>query len=172
MIFGLSYGLILALFGSALCLFTCTTPPDYNDIPEIEFVGTSKTRLNQQGLNALYGKDSLLIFINFTDGDGDLDETGVVQLIDQRDTNLVTEYQLPKIEQQGAANGISGEMSIVIFAPCCIIPPNGQIPQNGCDYTNPFLQALDSVAYRLRLRDHAGHWSNTVLTTPIELKCK
>lgn len=148
----------------------CVKPPDYPKEPVIEFVGLSKNILQQ-------GKaigDSLSIKFSYTDGDGDLgypkpDPTASVFVRDDRDSFSKFEYQLPYVEPQGAGNGISGEISIVLPTSCCIyVTPEFQ--KLACDLV-PLDFQYDTLFYFISIRDRAGHMSNEIKAGPILLKC-
>ncbi len=157
--------LLTALVG---CVWQCVRPPDYPIEPLIEFISLSKNTLKQTPL----GQDSILITIGFTDGDGDLgfknDEPSIF-ITDGRDSFVKPPYRIPYIDQQGAGNGISGEISILLPTTCCI-------------YTDPLTGfrlscenvpvKFDSVFYYIRIRDRAGHFSNQITTPKIQLICR
>ena len=162
--------LLLLLFALLANQF-CVKPPDYPKEPVIEFTGLSKTVL-QQGKSK---GDSLSITFSYTDGDGDLgfpktDATTSVFVRDDRDSFSKFEYQLPYVEPQGASNGISGEISIVVPTSCCIFVTNeGQ--KLACDLVpNDFL--YDTLYYFIKIRDRAGHMSNEIKAGPITPKCQ
>lgn len=157
---------------AALTVFQyCVKPPDYPNEPVITFKNLSK---NSQKQSAIDDTDTLLVTLTFTDGDGDLgsaDKANDISVIDTRDLSGDT-LSLPLIEQQGAGNGISGEISFVLPPTCCIPPPLNGIPLPPCDpsVAPDFLR--DTVIYKVRIRDRAGHLSNEVLLPPITLICK
>lgn len=115
-----------------------------------------------------FNTDSLLITIHFTDGDGDIGtEEGTFDLFitDTRDNFMPPAYRLPKVPEQGTGNGISGEISFVLFTTCCFFP-DGQDP---CT-VNP-TYPTDTISYLIYIRDRAGHTSNMIETPPIVLLC-
>ena len=143
----------------------CVKPPDYPDEPVITFESLSKNTL----LQSAFGPDSVIITFGFTDGDGDLgftDDQESILIVDGRDTFQKPSYRIPYIEQQGAGNGISGSISIVVPTTCCIYSPQF-IP---CDTLAP--QTLDTVFYYIKIKDRAGHLSNEIMTDPITLICR
>lgn len=148
----------------------CVKPPDYPKEPVIEFMGVSKNIL-QQGKSI---GDSLNINFSYTDGDGDLgfpqnDATTSVFVRDDRDSFTKFEYQLPYVEPQGASNGISGEISIVVPTSCCIfVTPEGQ--KLACDLVPDDFE-YDTLYYFIKIRDRAGHMSNEIKAGPIALRC-
>ncbi len=146
----------------------CVKPPDYPNEPVITFERLSKTTMFQSS----FGQDSVVITFSFTDGDGDLgfkdDAEESIFIVDGRDSFQKPSYRIPLIEQQGAGNGISGEISIVVPTTCCIYPPPLLLP---CDTLNA-PQQLDTVFYLIKIKDRAGHFSNEIQTAPITLICK
>jgi hypothetical protein len=147
---------------------SCVQPPNYPIEPVIEFLSLSKDTIWQ----TRFGPDSVVITFSFTDGDGDLgfsDSTAGIFIVDGRDTFEKPSYRIPYIEQQGAGNGISGEISIVLPTTCCIYPPNTRPP---CDTTANAPQLFDTVFYLISIKDRAGRLSNEIATAPIFLRCK
>jgi len=64
---------VLVLFGITLLLSSCWNEPDFSDTPKIEFLGLSPfKRLPSRGGVGGGERDSVVISLNFTDGDGDL----------------------------------------------------------------------------------------------------
>jgi hypothetical protein len=148
----------------------CVKPPDYPKTPVIEFIGLSKQEL-QQGMSK---GDSLTISLSYTDGDGDLgfpdtDPTASVFVRDDRDSFTKFQYQLPYVDPQGAGNGISGEISIVLPTSCCIfVTDEGQ--KLACDLV-PASFLYDTLYYFVKIRDRAGNESNEIKAGPITLRC-
>ena len=116
------------------------------------------------------GSDSLQITFNFTDGDGDLGSNGEpnIYIKDGRDGFENPSYQIPYIEQQGAGNGISGAITILVPNTCCIYVSPAQ-DTTACEYV-PIL--YDTLTYLISIKDRAGHESNQIETPPIGLICK
>ena len=159
--------LLLCLAGLGILPF-CVQPPDYPDEPVIEFKNQSKSQMFQ----SKFGQDSVTITFTFTDGDGDLgftDDQESIFITDGRDSFAKPSYRIPYIEQQGAGNGISGEISIVVPTTCCIYPGTGIPP---CDTSANAPQMRDTVFYYLQIKDRAGHLSNQIQTDPITLICR
>lgn len=157
----------VALIG-ALGLFQfCVKPPDYPKEPVITFESLSKDVMYQSS----FGPDSVVITFGFTDGDGDLgfkDDQESIFIVDGRDSFQKPSYRIPYIEQQGAGNGISGSISIVVPTTCCIYP----FPLPPCDTSSNAPQQLDTVFYLIKIKDRAGHLSNEIKTGPITLICR
>ncbi len=157
----------LLFFAFLLSLFQgCISSPNFPDEPVIEFKSLSKTTMKQTPL----GADSILIAFNFTDDDGDLgsDDEPNIYIKDGRDGFEIPSYQIPYIEKQGAGNGISGTIKILIPNTCCIyISPTQDTTT--CQYVPVF---YDTLTYLISIKDRAGHLSNQIETPPIGLICK
>ena len=115
-------------------------------------------------------EDSLTVRFRFEDGDGDIgresqESENNVFFIDERTGTLDNTFGIPAIPQEGAGNGVEGEVKIVLFSTCCIYT-TGEDP---C-IPNPAIP-FDTIQYRIYIVDQAGHHSNEILTTPIILKC-
>ncbi|MCO6485669.1 MAG: hypothetical protein J5I41_07815 [Saprospiraceae bacterium] len=157
-------GLAGFILAASIVLAGCLRPPEYPVEPVIEFRQLSRDWMSQDQFNT----DSLLITIHFTDGDGDIGtEEGTFDLFitDTRDNFMPPAYRLPKVPEQGTGNGISGEISFVLFTTCCFFP-DGQDP---CT-VNP-TYPTDTISYLIYIRDRAGHTSNVIETPPIVLLC-
>lgn len=158
----------------------CIQPPDYPDAPVIEFVGFNQPSISQ-GLRPT-DIDSLVVIFSFTDGDGDLgneadarDEDGRplfdVFMTDSRTGNVIEQNRIPFIPEQGAGNGISGEVSITISnvtaSFCCLYDDkDGSDP---CTINNIFTR--DTFYYSIQILDRAGNESNIIDTAPIIIEC-
>lgn len=152
-----------------VCLQFCVKPPDYPDEPVIAFQSLSKNSIRQSSL----GADSVVITFAYTDGDGDLgftDTSSSIFIVDGRDSFQKPSYRIPSVGTQGAGNGISGEISIVVPNTCCIYPISSGVPP--CDASNFAPQATDTVFYFIKIQDRSGHMSNEIRTEPIILQCK
>jgi hypothetical protein len=157
-------GLLLFL---AISVWGCLDAPNYPDIPYIEFIGISKDTLKQ----GIFQEDSLIVLFKFQDGDGDIGRTDQsdendVFFIDERTGVLDNTFGIPGIPQEGAGNGVEGEVKILLFSTCCLY--NDGI-HDACT-VNPDVP-FDTVQYRIYMMDHAGHKSNEILTSPIILRC-
>ncbi len=163
--------LLTAAILLALSAQFCIKPPNYPDTPEISFTGLSKSVM-QQGRSE---GDSVIISFSYTDGDGDLgypksDTTTSILVKDNRDSFVKFRYKLPYVDPQGAGNGISGQVSIVIPTSCCIFETPEGI-KLACENVPPsFL--YDTLYYFIRIRDRAGNISNEIKAGPIGLKCQ
>lgn len=163
---------LLALIAACFSISKCAFSPDYSPVPELTFTGMSKNVMNQ----GLYGSDSLEIYVDFKDGDGDIG-LGVSQintnifLIDSRTDTIYDEYKIPVIPEQGANNGVEGSMIIKVFNTCCIYPRNLGGP---CDTTASVINEIpiNELSLGIYMIDRAGNKSNVINTTPITLRCK
>ena len=150
----------------ALVVFSCLNAPDYPDTPFIEFISLSKDTLRQ----GQFLEDSLRVRFRFEDGDGDIgranqDDENNVFFIDERTGTTEYTFGIPAIPQEGAGNGVEGEVKIILFNTCCIY-------EDGTDPCVPnFNVPYDTVQYRIYIVDQAGHRSNDIFTPPIILKC-
>jgi hypothetical protein len=138
----------------------CLRPPDYPIIPKIGFVRMSKNTMKQgDGLN-----DSLRLILSFEDGDGDIGSSDSINvfLYDTRQPNASPEIaRMPFVPEAGAKNGISGEISLLVYTTCCLPTCN-----------SPLNKAMDSLYFDVFIKDRAGNKSNVVRTPLIGLKCK
>lgn len=151
----------------SLLILACATPPDYPDEPVITFERLSKDTLRQSDLNT----DSLFLTFSYTDGDGDLgftdaDTNQSIFVIDSRTGFIQDRYKLPEIPDQGTANGIFGEVKILLYTTCCLFPQG--IPP--C--SSPPAFPTDTVTFEVYMVDRAGNHSNTITTPPITLLCR
>lgn len=159
---------ILALIASAAALQFCVKPPDYPKEPVIEFLNMSKNTMLQTPL----GADTVLVTISFTDGDGDLgfeEASESILIKDGRDGVSRPSLSIPYIEQQGAGNGISGEITFELTSTCCIFVDPATGFKRACADVP---MATDSVFYRISIKDRAGNVSNEITTPSIRLICK
>jgi hypothetical protein len=153
--------LLYVLLASTIIGFTmCLRPPDYPIIPHISFVRMSKNSIKQGNGPS----DSLRLFFNFEDGDGDIGSNDSLNifLTDTRQSNAAPEpFRMPFVPEQGAKNGISGEISLLVYTTCCL-------PTCG----SPLNKAMDSLFFDVYIKDRSGNKSNVVRTPYIGLRCK
>ena len=145
---------------------SCINPPDFSDVPKIEFVGMSKDTI----LQGVFQQDSLFVLFKFEDGDGDLGrsanaEENNVFFIDTRTGELDNSFGIPFIPQLGSSNGIEGEVQILLFSTCCLFE-SGQDP---C--TASSIEPYDFLQYEIYIVDRAGNESNHITTDTITLVC-
>ena len=152
--------LIALLLLSVIGFATCIRPPDYPIIPNIGFLRMSKNTMKQGDGSS----DSLRLVLSFEDGDGDIGSNDSINvfLYDSRQPTGTPEIaRMPFVPEQGAKNGISGEISLLVYTTCCL--PTCNSPQN---------KAVDSLFFDVFIKDRAGNKSNVVRTPLIALRCK
>jgi hypothetical protein len=112
------------------------------------------------------GEDFTQVTLGFSDGDGDLGAEEELNLffVDMRDS-FETEFGIPFIPEEGAGNGITGEIQVRLPTSCCIFP-NEQPP---CTPSQLF--PTDTVIYEVYLKDRAENLSNRITLPPITLLC-
>lgn len=161
----LCFGALLAGF---LCT-SCTQPPDYANVPEINFLSFSQPSIAQGTPTA--PNDTLGVTFSFTDGDGDLgseNDSLDVFFTDSRD-GFINTFKLPFIPEQGSGNGISGDVTVKIinkpFNICCANLVTGE----ACKPNVP--GPTDTLSFVIRIRDRAGNWSNETRTSTLTLLC-
>lgn len=149
----IKWGLIV--FALSALFAACTNPPDFSEVPEIEFISINKTLIHEQS-------DSVNLIFSFKDGDGDL---GVNQS-DTSTNTFITDlrsgknpftytYRLPYISSKGSIKAISGQISINIPGVTCV--PG---------------KTIDTVLYRIQIKDRAGHYSNIIESEKIVVICE
>ena len=159
-------------------LYSCVKAPSYSIIPHIEFVSVSSSFIPN-------GKTDTITF-SFTDGDGDIAHAGSDQntplpaccsdtcsypsnfnifLIDNRGNKCIYYFQSPDLRPAGKYKDISGNMQVLqaIYTSKCFACASDCKTQNN--------YALDTVIYSIVIRDLAGHFSDTIQTTPILTSC-
>ncbi len=161
------------LFLSCLILITigaisCINSPNYSDTPTLEYVGLSNLQMSQQPLNS----DTTVVSLKFTDGDGDIGfGTGTagenIFVIDNRTGEFYDRFRIPAIPEQGANNGVSGTINMVLLNTCCIFPPQDSIP--ACE--SPSQYPDNDLSFTIYMEDRAGNKSNEVQTGVIKLMC-
>jgi len=145
-----------------LGIWSCTSPSEFSDTPEIDFIGFSKSTLLQGSQN----QDTVILRISFRDGDGDIGDRQAVN-IEVKDLRLENSipfgFLIPEIPEQGAENGISGTMDIQIFSVCCF---------QGAISCQPFPDMPeDELSFSVQITDNAGNKSNTIETEALRLLC-
>lgn len=158
-----SFRILLYLLVFSLIGFSCVQESNFSEIPTIEFLGQSKTILNQ----GAFMEDSLFIQFSFTDGDGDIgDQDSINIFLTDTRQNFTTTYRIPEIPNASSSPAIEGTVTLLLFTTCCIYPDNTQAP---C--TPSTSMPMDEVTYTLEIRDRAGNVSNSISLQPITLMC-
>lgn len=158
----------LAFFIVLGSILSCIRPPDYSDVPALEFRSVSKTAIKQGLVNV----DSFVLVLFFTDGDGDFGSDATsnelnIFMKDNRTGEVFRDFKAPLVPTQGANNGISGTISVLISSTCCIYPPSSGIPPCSVDSSFP----SNDLTLDIYIKDRAGNQSNTVTTSVIKLMC-
>ena len=117
---GSKIGLLLLL---TIAGWQCLEAPNYPDEPYIEFLSLSKDTMDQ----GIFQQDSLIVRFRFEDGDGDIGRTDAdpennIFFIDERTGTLDNTFGIPTIPEDGAGNGVEGEVRIVLFPHAVYIP--------------------------------------------------
>lgn len=145
----------------------CYKKKELSDIPEIRLAGMNKTGM-QQGY---FKEDSMEIYIQILDGDGDLGylgdtaESSTVFMVDSRTGNIAEQFSFPAIPDDKIQKGLDAELRILTYTTCCLFPDN--LPP--CSVQTAF--PTDSFRYDIWLVDRAGNKSNTISTPMIRLFC-
>jgi hypothetical protein len=157
---------LLFLLPMVFLAAACVNPPEFPNEPVITFEALNKAQIYQFTNGPL---DSLQIHFSFTDGDGDLSQTGSdsidVFLTDSR-LGLQTPFRLPMIPPEGTGNGISGDIFINLINTtgiCCIF--NNRLCAEEPTYP------IDTLSYTIQIKDRAGNFSNIIRTDVIEILC-
>ena len=150
-----------------LAFSACVRPPEYPIEPQLSVPKGALSKNSILQGSGLGVRDSLFLFLDFTDGDGDIGfqkSDSTLFIIDTRDKTRINDAQgLPYVPEQGAGNGISGTLRIRLLGTCCkSLRP--------CEPTP--LQPRDTVVYEIYIKDRAGHESNHVKAPPITLLCQ
>lgn len=159
------YAIFLLFF---LLLLSCYRREEISVEPSLEFLYLDKDSI-QQGFAQ---EDSLTIYLHLKDGDGDIgfsNTDSVVNSIyirDLRTGNISEQFNIPKIPQNIAVNGIEAEIELKLYTTCCLFPNN--IPP--CSVVNDYPR--DTLIYEITIEDRAGHISEPIQTVPIILLCQ
>ncbi|MEN0047377.1 MAG: hypothetical protein AAF806_09995 [Bacteroidota bacterium] len=163
----------LLLFGFILFMASCIQPPEFSNIPEIEYVGINKKQVVQgSGAN----QDTLIVEFSYTDGDGNIGAVADsffnnIIFIDNR-IGLETFSGVPTIPRQGVGSGISGVISVEIPTAnqgvCCIYDDKNR--QDPC--TPSTLFPTDTFTYTIYIMDQDLNESNRIETEPIVVLCQ
>lgn len=147
-----SFFVVLAL----VSVFSCTKEkmstieddllPDIDIEPQIELLSVSASQVKAY-------EDPLVFRIKYLDGDGDLGtedpDDYTIELVDQRDPGLlIFLYHLSPRAPLNASIAIQGELDIVLDHTILLNVAN----------------TTETTTFTLRIRDRAGHWSNTAET--------
>ncbi|MEM8527080.1 MAG: hypothetical protein AAGG68_20740 [Bacteroidota bacterium] len=158
---------------AAFAIVSCLQPPEFSDIPEIQYIGINKKQILQgSGSN----QDSLVVEFSYTDGDGNIGAVADsffnnIVFIDNR-IGLETFSGIPTIPRQGVGSGISGVISVVIPTAnqgvCCIYDDKNR--QDPCTPSTAF--PTDTFTYTIYIMDQDLNESNRIETEPIVVLCQ
>ena len=109
-------------------------------------------------VNVAEYKDAITFTISYEDGDGDIGEADAdsmtVWLIDNRNSNeLIEKYHIAPLVPAGQSITIKGVINLVLNHTAIL------------DADAP----TETTTYTIRLRDHAGHWSNDVTSGTVTI---
>jgi hypothetical protein len=167
--------LILVPFLLTISTMGCFEPPDYSSTPEISFNSIVKFTIDDPFSGPNARRDSVVVTVDFKDGDGDLGET-----TSGRNNPRYSEwgnYELKTfrldpdtksfVELEQAANR-------TLFFPV-LKPDMKRGPIEGkLDFSPSFFynnrSRLTVVKYRIRLRDRAFNVSNTIETDTLSVR--
>lgn len=161
---------------SAVMLNACMDPPNYSQIPEIQFKSFSP-QLVESG-------DTLVLSFTFKDGDGDLgfrsldpDAEGCDLcdsscysnpdfsiFVTRSQTGCLIPFNLPYIPPKGSSKAISGTVRLFLFDIQCV-------PEQGGSLGDIIDMEMDQVSFDIMIRDRAGNKSNVITTPLIDVKC-
>ena len=153
---------------AVLSLAACVKPPEYPIEPELTFLGLSRDSM-VQGATL---EDSILVRLGFTDGDGDITPDAEstepnVFVVNRRTNETVSSFKLDPIDEPGAENGISGDLTLVVFTTCCDYPDF--VLEFPCTPSEAY--PVDTLELEAFLIDRAGNESNRVALAPVFLIC-
>lgn len=143
----------------------CISGPDYPIEPVLTYAGVSDNVIMQSST----GQDTIEIYVDFTDGDGDIGQnngTSRIYLIDSRLGIVQDSFTTPNVPEQGTKNGVDGRITLLYMSTCCLFPDG--TPPCGVNQDYP----TDSLRLAIYMKDEAGHESNIVETEDIILLCE
>ena len=148
--------LLAAVICCMLIFSTCVKPPEYSNVPRIEFVSVNKTSFSE-----VTGDVSMYITIYFEDGDGDLggniDDSLNMFWEDSRVPGYYLPFKIPFIELQGNHDDISGNIYVTWSVSCL----------NTIDTSN-----VENFTYNIYIVDRAGNESNIITTPGLAVTCE
>ncbi len=163
------FNLFLFLIGSlCIILFGCVSAPDLPTTPNI--LSVSFNTSIAPGVFTPETFDSLIVFVEFEDGDSDLgsvegEPIPFVSLEDIR-TGEIDTFNLTGIEITGAQGSVQGTFRVTTN-PCCCCGTNGGI----ICFEDEDLPLTDEVQFIVRLVDRAGNVSNAAMSPVLTLDC-
>ena len=151
-----------------LAAVSCTDAPDFDDVPELTYIGIQNDVLAQSTV-----EDTVVIQLSVTDANGDIGENDAgdpsIFMTDEKDGFELPPFTLPRLSEQGTGKGIRADINLLFIVKkgdiCCRYPDG----TGGCIESLRF--PMDSLFYDMYLVDHAGNESNHVRVGPIYLLC-
>ena len=128
-------------------VFFSSCKKDIDETPKITYGGASQASVTEG--------QPVTISISYTDGDGDLGEntsTGTNLYLTDNRVNVVYKYRIQQLAPAGESIGIKGNLNIVV---------NGLTITDGSTSQN--------VTYTIYVIDRAGHQSNSVTSSAINI---
>ncbi len=177
---------ILYIPAFLLLMFACTSEPDFDFVPSIGFNGIQLITTETQGLLGISKKDSVIMTVDFQDGDGDLGFTPeeLAKLTkppgDSLQTFIVNIWvsKNGKFVRSNPKEKFGGNIPIRFKQGSKPGPIEGTIDYSATfDYKIftgiPFLTGKrDTIKFEIQIKDRALNVSNKVETTPIVIYAK
>lgn len=153
---------------SLVFLAGCLKAPDYPKEPVLTFSGLSRNEMVQGSAT----QDSIRIFLEFTDGDGDIsfeqqDTASNVFVVNSKTDEIVAKFKFDPIVQAGAQEGISGQIQLNMYTTCCDYPD--WVTEFACTPSNQYPR--DTLLLKAYMFDKARNKSNEVEIAPVYLIC-
>lgn len=169
----------LLLFSIPIFLLSCAIKSDFPTVPEIEFIGFSKTKIKAN-------EDSFQVYFKFKDLEGDIGgpiDTNIAAYdCDRFDVNdntanscykkkawnlFITEYRNDSINIKPL---IIKNPTLAYVEPSIQEPLSGTISVNLVNLTSvPIEKISDTIHFKIRIKDQAGHLSNIIETPNVYL---
>ena len=176
------------LFISSICvlMFACTGEPDFSFIPEISFNNVRVLTVASQGLLGVTKKDSVVMTVNFQDGDGDLGFTPAELIVlkkttgDSLQTFVVDVFvqRNGKFIKSNPKEKFGGNVPIRFKQGSKPGPIEGTIDYSATFEYNvfqgiPYLKGKnDTIKFAIQIKDRALNKSNIVETSPVVIYAK
>ena len=161
-LFGKKMFFFIICLSAGLIFNSCFDAPVFENAPSITFNKWQSPR--NPVVITDFDADSLSLFINFEDGDGDLGDTttGMSNIfIKDLKTNIIDAYQMDPIPSSGSVPDISGTIEVKLgpnLIGRCLLP----------GISTP----LDTTRYEVYIKDRAGNESNKIITGDVHFKCE
>jgi len=177
---------ILYIPALLLLMLACTSEPDFSYVPSISFNSIQLLTTEKQGLLGISKKDSVIITVDFQDGDGDLGFTPeeLAKLKKTTGDSLQTFIVDVLVSKNGKfvksnpKEKFGGNVPIRFKQGSKAGPIEGTIDYSALFEYNVF-QGIplltgkrDTVKFEIQIKDRALNASNKVETTPIIIYTK